>query len=542
MPSLHTPTISLKQRRELEQLAVRIFKKQGTIGAYAAPFWDELSSVIIDTVRHALALNLREINSSGLKQPRLLPELWGTVWAELNARDRLTVTQVSSQWRSLASRCPQLWTNLNMTTSLHRHGCNCVRCCPSYDDDEALQRLCLWCKRHSEPRLSSNVDLAQDLINRSGRLSLSLRARSTGREHTDPDAVRRMSTTLAPHVDRLRELDVSTDNPKTFYRNFFARLGTLSNLVKFKYDCSGELDIDWQQNLNLPSLEDFSFRSSRILNDNGMRLFAPKVCKLFCETSNPCDIALILHACPMAQDVTLSFTHMLFRPAELFSISDRSTIAEFLSNAKPSMLRLRGVANQNCTSIVDAFRSAAGEVVVEFGDRDPPDDLLDFICGIEGATDLDLSLTNSNAHDASLAVSRGQSLRRQLRIRNYSSEEVAAFISSVWTHLREPSSLRKIVVHSTLLEPLFAHAPDLRFTDLVINFDSPGQYPSLLKWFNENLTVSAQSGAFADLNNVDICPNDKNAWYFPIQIRDRISRAFPQVKFTTRGILISSQT
>jgi len=186
---------------------------------------------------------------------------------------------------------------------------------------------------------------------------------------------------------------------------------------------------------------------------------------------------------------------------------------------------------------VDAFRSAAGEVVVEFGDGIPPDDLLDFICGIEGATELDLSLTNSNAHDPSLAVSRGQGPRRHLRIRNYSSQEVAAFISSVWTHLREPLSLRKIVVHSMVLAPLFAHAPDLRFTDLVINLHSPDQYPSLLKWLNENLTVSGQSGAFANLNNVEICPYNDNAWHLPIQIMDRISTAFPQVKLTTRRIL-----
>ena len=517
-----TAALHLLQRQELERVAVRIFNEHLFADASDTSYVEGLANSITNTVHHALALQLRAINESSFSQPRMPPELWAIVWAELNSHDRLVVTQVSHSWRQLASRCPQLWTELRAASNQHKVDCKCEVCHPPYDDAVRLSTRrgqCRWCLRHPHPRLGTNTPLIKHLIERSGGLPISLRADITGSMKMDATTVQDLSTALVPHARRLRTLDVHTDNPNILIHEFLAPLTNLSNLVELqlRFDSRGERTGPSMQQLHLPRLDvlDIAGRGFHLV---GLSFFAPSVRFISCVVRTPSDIAHMLRACPAAQEVKMSVSYMITEtvgPA-VFDEMDQTAISHFLSSANPIRIQFVGMSIRYCSSIVAAFRSTAAEVVIDFDGGEPPADLLSFIANVEGATELELLIqTATHIGKVSFALSGGPGCRRRVDFDYDEDAEVddTELATKVWAAVREPSTLRKIKVHSAMAAALFECAPELCMTELVVEFGSLDQADSLFDWLDPDVTGPVNTRPFAKLKNVAINATYEGPWY-----------------------------
>jgi len=517
----------------------------------------ELANAIVDTVRHALALNLQSFNDAGLVKLRLPSEIWSNVWFHLNAHDRLTVTQVSHSWRHIASRCPQLWNDVSMATSRHKAGCSCEVCYRPHDNEvHETHGLCKWCLRR--PRhLKSNVLLAQHHISRTGSLPLSLRLNIVGGSRVDTDAMQEMSTALEPHVDRLQHLNVRTDNPDAVYQHIISRFVTLPNLVSLVLDRIAAQTIAWDQQLTLSRLERLKITGSAYPGGtfSSLGIFAPNVRAIFCEIYDLSDVAYIFGACPIVEDVTFTFSNLLGRalggslntPVR-FQEFDKEIIARFISSGKLSHLRIVGVDEWHCTAIIDAFQSTNATVTVEFDGLATLDNLTPLITNIEDATELYLGFLDSDRFTWMLA--QGANRWRQARTGDmYGAGDITMFALDIWTVICKPLMLRSITVTSTLINDLFHEAPDLCFTNLEIQFGHPDHCQSLTQWLDPTSAVVHRTGAFTVLENLTIKATHQQNWRFDMSESEIIGSITTRlglharkgaVKLTTEGLLINT--
>ncbi|EJD36067.1 hypothetical protein AURDEDRAFT_174825 [Auricularia subglabra TFB-10046 SS5] len=77
-----------------------------------------------------MVLKAREANAASVLGRQLPDEVWCMVWQELPLSGRLKATHVCRSWRSIALRCPRVWSYIDFWLGHDAPSCPCPRCAP----------------------------------------------------------------------------------------------------------------------------------------------------------------------------------------------------------------------------------------------------------------------------------------------------------------------------------------------------------------------------------------------------------------------------
>ncbi|KZW04303.1 hypothetical protein EXIGLDRAFT_758595 [Exidia glandulosa HHB12029] len=176
----------------------------------------------LDSVRAALLSEFRGQCARLFPRYRLPNELWCLIWSQLPQEDRIRVSQVCSDWRSLALSSPAVWSDLIFITSRHAsHLCTCHDClliprdayhCPTCDDVFPSFPPNVWTG-------SSNLQTIVALLPRTlaHPLSLTVCAETPDCPFTGASELILLAEALGPHMHHLSSLRCYVNSDDNLY-------------------------------------------------------------------------------------------------------------------------------------------------------------------------------------------------------------------------------------------------------------------------------------------------------------------------------------
>lgn len=164
-------------------------------------------SDVLDTVRQrfgsAVAVFARRHNF--LHAPKLPDELWCMVWEDLPLADRVRVTHVCHDWRTLALGTPRVWRCIDYWFYRHNEACTCIECAFQGDSSRSVR---------------TNALLVSLALPRSVPLELDIFLGDKGTDHREnifcpSDTVSYLSNLLLPHKGRIRTIYADVYNAQS---------------------------------------------------------------------------------------------------------------------------------------------------------------------------------------------------------------------------------------------------------------------------------------------------------------------------------------
>ncbi|EJD42676.1 hypothetical protein AURDEDRAFT_126267 [Auricularia subglabra TFB-10046 SS5] len=154
----------------------------------------QATAVVTDRVHGALVSELRATNRRRSPILRVPNEISCMIWSLLDLRDKIAVTHVCADWRTVALGTPTLWRTLEGYSSRREPSPT-----PHYHDHWALSRS--FDVGHEPDAHSSTLHLVRHVLGRSRRLALSVTIH-LGRNWSDRSGLNRLAASL--YVERAR--------------------------------------------------------------------------------------------------------------------------------------------------------------------------------------------------------------------------------------------------------------------------------------------------------------------------------------------------
>jgi len=254
---------------------------------------------IISSARESLASYLRAHNRQTVLARYQLPtELFGQVCETLKPDERVSITQVSHDWREAALASPQLWTSISFVSSKHLDNCECTTCV-----GRLTSGRCSDCKQTYRRRHPDSASRVAAYLARSRGHPIEFDVEISGRSNADPAPVAAVANTLLQHEHRVQRLSAAVDDPLLIQRLLepFDRLNALRVL---KVENDGDfVPFERPTPLELPVLETLELAAG-LTCDSEFRLHCPAVTTLTAKFTTGMQVRALLRACPAVKDVT----------------------------------------------------------------------------------------------------------------------------------------------------------------------------------------------------------------------------------------------
>jgi len=187
---------------------------------------------------------------------QLPDELWTGIWQGLPFADRIAVSHVCRDWRTLALATATVWSHVHFFSTLHYASCKCTTCMRT----DPLARAFLRRRR-------SNIDCIPIILKRSQKSPLVITFevfsdKSIKKSCSDQAVQTQFVDLLKPHVDRVVGFRILSDDPYEV-PGLLSGLGMDTFTVIRELSCTytGDRGPDWSGNdpRPIPLLKDTDF-------------------------------------------------------------------------------------------------------------------------------------------------------------------------------------------------------------------------------------------------------------------------------------------